>query len=76
MNGSGEGISRFPFIESHMNAATQFGVLKPLQHKEGAFKASDFAQRQSESVLAGIGAQFSEQQRRRDRARRDGGSHP
>ena len=42
-NGSGEGVSRFPFIESHMNAATQFGVLKPLQHKEGAFEASDFA---------------------------------
>lgn len=71
-NGSCQGVSCFSFIEADMNAPPQFGVLKPLQHEKRSFEPTEFAQRQSESILAGISAEFSQQHRSRSDSYGDG----
>jgi len=54
-----------------MAASTQLGVLQPLQGKERTFEFPELRKRERQAVLAGIGRELAQDDRRRDPSRFD-----
>jgi hypothetical protein len=47
-------------VEADVARTTQLGVLQPLERKESPFQLSQFAQRERQAVLAGIGRELAQ----------------
>jgi hypothetical protein len=69
---AGESVSGFVLIESDLDSPAQLRVFHPLQHKECALDAADFAQRSVEAVLTGIAGELTDDERSSHRAVPDG----
>ena len=63
--GSGKGIARFTFVETGMDAASQFDALQPGEDEQCPFDPAQCAQGDSETVLAGVAAQLAKHERGR-----------
>ena len=68
INGVGEKVMRFSLVQSSMAAAAQFRVLQPVECEQRPLDAADFRQREVDPVLAAVGREFLQNQRRRNRA--------
>jgi hypothetical protein len=73
---TGQGVLGFSFVQTDLNPAAQIGTLQPFKGKEGPFDTSDFAQCSRRAILAGIGTQFSQNERRRYSSLTDRSSQP
>jgi hypothetical protein len=51
-----------------MNAPPQFGAADVLEQEQRPFNLAEFSQRHGQPILAGIGTELAEHQRRRNRA--------
>jgi len=54
-----------------MNAPPQFGAADVLEQEQRPFDLAEFSQRHGQTILTGIGAEFTEHQGRRNRAMLD-----
>lgn len=68
-----EGMMGFAFVQSDLGSALEFLIGQPIEDEEGALDAADFAERQGEAVLAGIGRELSQDLRWDDGAGGHGG---
>jgi len=62
-DGAGEGIARFALVELDGRLSPESRKLEPVEHEQRALDPTDFAQGQSQPVLARIGAEALEKQR-------------
>lgn len=69
----GQGVAGLPFVEAGIGAPAQGRITQPVERGDRPFHAPQFAQRQGETVLSGIGCQAAQHGRRGDGARPDGG---
>src|SRR6516225_6272985 len=69
--GAAERILLLTLVEADVDTTTQFGVLQPLERKESPFQLSQFAQRERQTVLAGIGRELAQDHRGGDCSRFD-----
>jgi hypothetical protein len=58
--GAAERILLLTLVEADVATTTQLGVLQPLERKESPFQLSQFAQRERQAVLAGIGRELAQ----------------
>ena len=59
----GQRVSGFALVEPHLNALSEFGILRSFQHKQGAFYAANLPQGGMKAVLARIARQLADNQR-------------
>ena len=70
-NSAAERILLLTLVEADVAATAQLGVLQPLERKESPFQLSQFAQRERQAVLPGIGRELAQDHRSGDRSRFD-----
>lgn len=75
-HGPGQRFMAFTLVQLCCGLPAQYGLLQPVQGVEGPLDASDFAQRQCQAVLPGVGAEALEHQRGPDRAGAHRGCQP
>jgi hypothetical protein len=63
-----------PYTAAHLNPLSEFGILHPFDHKQGAFYAADLSQGGMKAVLARIARQLADNWRSGDGAMADRGS--
>ena len=64
-NGAGERVARLALVQFRRGLAAQRWILQPVEREQGPLDPSDLAKRQGEAVLAWIGTQPPQHQRRR-----------
>jgi len=56
----GQGVSGFALVEPYLNALSEFGILHPFEHEQGAFYAANLSQRGMQAVLPRIARQLAD----------------
>ena len=56
----GQRVSSFALVEPYLNALSEFGILHPFDHKQGAFYAADLSQGGMKAVLARTARQLAD----------------
>ncbi len=67
-DGAAERILLLPLVEADVATATQVGILQPVERKESPFQLAQFAEREGQTVLSGIGRELREDHRSGDRS--------
>ena len=67
-DGAAERILLLPLVEAAVATAPQVGILQPVERKESPFQLSQFAAREGQTVLPGIGRELAEDHRSGDRS--------
>ena len=75
-DGAGERVAGFALVEVGVGAATQIGIVEPIEHEHGALDAPDLAERACDRVLAGIASELAHHHRCTDGASMDRGGKP
>jgi hypothetical protein len=56
----GQRVSGFALVEPYLNALSEFGILHPFEHEQGAFYAANLSQRGMQAVLPRIARQLAD----------------